>query len=101
MDPNVKITRVNKVLPLPKRHSTNAACFDAFCSEDVTLEPDELAVINLGIKLEMPIDLCCMVLGRSGTLKRGLIVYSTRVDADYRGTVFCFVTNKTKVPICI
>lgn len=75
-------------MPLPAYATNGAAGFDLAASDDLTIEPGEVALVPTGLVIEVPPGYFLAVFARSSTpLKRGLMVANGVgvVDADYCG----------------
>jgi dUTP pyrophosphatase len=84
----VWIRRLNDSVELPRYESEGAAAFDLAASEDVVIEPGEVALVPTGLVVEVPAGMFLAILARSSTpLKRGLMVANGVgiVDSDYCG----------------
>jgi deoxycytidine triphosphate deaminase len=92
-------------LPLPQRATTGSSAVDlvAAIEEDVTLEPDEIELIDSGIKISLPEGLEAQVRARSGLASDGIIVPNGpgTIDSDYRGEVKVLLQNLSDEPFTI
>ncbi len=96
-DPNI-IINVQKISPtakLPQAKTKLAACFDLYASEPAIVKPQSVAVINTGLRFEMPENVEAQVRSRSGLASEGIFVLNSpgTVDADYRGEVKIILFN--------
>ena len=92
-----------------KQHIGDAA-FDCYTNEAVLIEPDRIAAVSLGFKLELPSGYEAQIRPRSGnSLKTDIDVILGTVDSNYRGIVKAIVHNRNKeeqlvikdgMPIC-
>jgi dUTP pyrophosphatase len=101
-------TRIRRLRPdvtLPAYQTAESAGFDLAASEDVTVEPGEVALVPTGLVIEVPHGHFLGVFARSSTpLKRGLMVANGVgvVDPDYSGPddeVKIEVVNFTRQPV--
>ena len=101
-------TRIRRLRPdvtLPAYQTAESAGFDLAASEDVTIEPGEVALVPTGLVIEVPHGHFLGVFARSSTpLKRGLMVANGVgvVDPDYSGPadeVKIEVVNFTGKPV--
>lgn len=81
-----------KDLPLPTKHSAEAAGFDlcAAVSEPVTLAPMQIQLIPCGFAMQIPPGFEAQVRPRSGlSSKHGITLVNCvgTIDSDYRGEV--------------
>lgn len=84
----VKITRLDKALPLPSYQSAGAAGFDLLCREQRTVAPGEVALLPANVVVATPPGYMLLVAARSSTPRRkGLSVPHGIgvIDQDYRG----------------
>ena len=89
---------------LPERSTKNAAGYDFFNPEQVTLQPGEIKYVKTGIKSIFPNDYALLLLNRSSNpKKKGLMLANGvgLVDADYYGNAdndgeiaFAFMNTK-------
>ncbi len=78
---------------LPTRAHAGDAGFDLYCAEGATLKPGELGKIPCGLDMQPPDGHWLLLVGRSSTLGRGLLVHTTVIDGGYRGPMFVTVLN--------
>lgn len=101
----VRILRLDKDLPLPKRAHRGDAGADLYSTEDVTLAPGERALVSTGIALALPLGTVGLIHPRSGlAAKHGLSIVNApgTVDADYRGEIkVCLINHDRETPIAI
>ena len=87
---------------MPKRH-LNGAAWDLRSNERTfTIKPGQTVRVGTGVKLDLPHDVCAMVMPRSGLGgKYGLHLRNTvgLIDPDYRGEVFLILGTKKEVEI--
>ena len=85
---NIKIKRFDKDLPLPRRATDGAAAFDLTARETVIIEPGKIGYVPLNIAVETPADHFLMVVARSSTHKKGLIMANGIgiIDPDFSGS---------------
>jgi dUTP pyrophosphatase len=84
----IRIRRLDPAVALPRYESDGAAAFDLAASEDVEIQPGEVALVPTGLVVEVPRGMFLAILARSSTpLKRGLMVANGVgvVDSDYCG----------------
>jgi dUTP pyrophosphatase len=84
----VRVRRLSPSVQLPRYESDGAAAFDLAASEDVTIDPGEVALVPTGLVIEVPAGMFLAIFARSSTpLKRGLMVANGVgvVDPDYCG----------------
>lgn len=102
---SVKIRRLDRDLPLPRRAHRGDAGADLYSAETVTIEPGERALVGTGIALALPLGTVGLIHPRSGRAnKEGLSIVNTpgTVDADYRGEIkVCLINLDPRTPIQI
>lgn len=100
---DIKVKRLDKVLPLPKRAHRGDAGADLYAAEALTLQPGERALVGTGIAIALPLGTVGLIHPRSGlAAKQGLSVVNTpgTVDADYRGEIkVCLINHDRHTPI--
>jgi len=83
-----RIRRLRPAVTLPAYQTADSAGFDLAASEDVTIEPGQVALVPTGLVIEVPHGYFLGIFARSSTpLKRGLMVANGVgvVDPDYSG----------------
>ena len=84
------------------KNSKSAAGFDFSLTENVSLNPGQIKVSDLGFGLKMPPEFYATVEMRSSTIKTGLDIGHGIIDADYSGSIFVtlrnFTGNVLKIP---
>lgn len=96
----VKFAKLEKDTKLPILATTGSACYDAFCPENVTLEPGVITTIPLNFAVQFPEGYKLCIYNRSGLGKKGLIIPNGVgiIDQDYRGNVGAMFFNSTSKP---
>ena len=93
----VKVTRLRKDSPLPQyRHQGDAGVDLLNSGEDISLKPQERALIPTGIRVAVPLGYELQIRPRSGlAINKGLTVLNTpgTVDSTYRGEVKVIIFN--------
>ncbi|HTY39870.1 MAG TPA: dUTP diphosphatase [Candidatus Paceibacterota bacterium] len=102
----VRITRIDKELPLPEYHTEGAVAFDLYSRMDVDIAPKERAVLPSNFIIEVPKGYFLMIAARSSTAKRGLMLANGvgTIDQDYHGPkdeVGISVYNFTDEPVMV
>lgn len=103
----VRITRLDKSLPLPVYETAGAVGFDLLARVDVVIAPDEIALIPANVIVETPEGYAFIVASRSSTpRKKGLTTPHGLgiIDQDYCGPddeVKIQVKNFTSAPVTI
>lgn len=82
----VKITRVDKSLPLPKYETAGAVAFDLLVRETITIDPNSIGRVPVNVIIEIPKGYMLLIKDRSSTAKKkGLICTPGFVDQDFCG----------------
>lgn len=87
---DIKVKRLNKNLPMPRKAHPTDAGIDLRCTEGVVLNMGEKKVVGTGIAVAMPELMCGMVLIRSGIAKnQGVTILNSPglIDSHYRGEI--------------
>ena len=96
--PKVGVKLLKDFAKLPEFKSKGAACADGYAVEDVIIPPGAIAMVGLGIALEIPTGYEVQVRQRSGLASKGIIVANSpgTVDEDYTGEIKVILFNSTK-----
>ena len=88
---------------LPTYHSKDASGCDLInIGETIKLYPLDRAVINTGVRIQLPEGYEAQVRGRSGLNRDyGIVVPVGTIDADYRGEIRVVVYNLSREPYII
>ena len=93
----VRVTRLDPELPLPRQQHTDDAGFDLHARADVTLEPGGgRALVPTGLAIAIPSGFAGFVLPRSGlALQHGITCLNTPglIDPLYRGEIKVLLVN--------
>ncbi|WP_115686295.1 dUTP diphosphatase [Corynebacterium senegalense] len=99
----MRIKRLDKGLPLPRRAHDGDAGADLYAAESLTLAPGERALVGTGVALALPLGTVGLIHPRSGlAAKHGLSIVNTpgTVDAQYRGELkVCLLNTDRSTPI--
>jgi dUTP pyrophosphatase len=80
---------------LSKRATPNAAGIDLFANESASVPAHSRTLIQLGIKIALPVGTYRQIAPQSGLLIRGVDISAGVIDADYRGELQVIVINYT------
>ena len=103
----LKIRRLREDAKIPRRATEGAAGMDLYAciDADITLAPQQLAVVPTGIAIELPDNGCAAFLyARSGLgVKHGICLANGVgvIDSDYRGEVCVGLCNVSDKPYVI
>jgi dUTP pyrophosphatase len=83
----IKIKRFSKELPLPKHQTEGAAAFDLLAREKVEILPGKVGYVPLNVAIETPPEHFLLMVARSGTHKKGLMLANGMAigDSDFCG----------------
>lgn len=100
----IRITRVDRTLPLPEYHTDGAVAFDLYSRVDASLAPREKKILPSNFIIEVPKGYALVVAARSSTPKKGLVLANGIgiVDEDYHGPkdeIGIFVWNMSDGPV--
>lgn len=94
---NVRITRIDQDLPLPKYETEGSVGFDFVAREEVEIPPKSVGLIPGNVVVEVPKNFMLMVASRSSTpRKKGLLTPHGIgiIDHDY-----CGPTDEIKIQV--
>ena len=77
----------------PRQATSQAAAYDLFMPQDVTIKPSESKRINLGIRLRMPSTIFGSIVQRSCMMQHLIEVQIGTIDSDYSGDIFVGIRN--------
>jgi len=103
----IRIRRLRPDVALPAYQTAESAGFDLAASQDMTIEPGQVALVPTGLVIEVPRGHLLGIFARSSTpLKRGLMIANGVgvVDPDYSGPedeVKIEVVNFTQAPVSV
>jgi len=101
--PKVKIKLLTRSALVPVKKSSDAAAYDIFSNETLTLPPRMVTTIRTGIVLEIPRGWKGEIYSRSGLALKGVVVANQpgKIDSDYRGPIQILLLNWTSSYISI
>lgn len=98
----MKVKRFTETARLPKRAHPTDAGLDVFTDEDaMPLMPFEVRKIRIGIGVRVPAGCMALILTRSSTSLRNVLVHHPPIDDGYVGEISAIVTNLNEEPIQI
>lgn len=88
---------------LPTRAYPGDAGFDLHCKLGVpaVIYPGEFRELSMGLDVQPPDGCWLLVVGRSSTFQRGLLVNSGVVDSGYRGKLVIWVRNVSQGKVVV
>ena len=88
----IKLNHELAILPTKTNH--NDAGWDLYSIQNMIISPQQRAIINTGISIQMPDNLAGLIWPRSGlSVKKGIDVLAGVIDAGYRGEVMVCLYN--------
>lgn len=95
--PCVKFVLTSDYSVMPKYHTDGSAGFDLHSVEDVWISGGETAMVDVGLKSEIPEGCEIQVRSRSSMARSGMIVANSpgTIDSDYRGEWKVILHNLT------
>jgi len=92
----IKTIKLKDDAIMPKKSSENAAGYDIFANEQVSIEPGDRSKISTGIAMEIPKGYYGRIASRSSlALKCSLDIAGGVIDSDYRGEIFPIIVNNS------
>lgn len=95
---SLPITLTHGLLPI--RATSHSCALDLYTPEDVTISPQEIKTINLGLSMAIPLGHYGKIATRSSMAREGIMVLGGIIDCDYRGPlgVILYHTGVVKEP---
>lgn len=92
----IKITRIDKALPLPEYKTEGAVAFDIYAREDTVVPPQGTVVVPTNLVIGTPEGYLTLFASRSSSFKRGCTMANGMgiLDPD-----FCGPDDEVKLPI--
>ena len=84
----IKITRVDKTLPLPKYETSGSVAFDLYSRIDEVIEPQTMKILPSNLIIEVPAGYALVLAARSSLAKKKNLVLRNGIgviDEDYHG----------------
>jgi len=76
----------------PTRGTVGSACYDLYAAEKALIRPGEVAKIDTGLNVAIPVGWMMCIHPRSGKFMRGVDTAGV-VDSDYRGPLYIMMHN--------
>lgn len=88
ISPKIKVARMNADVQLPKQAHPTDAGFDLHSTIRVEIPPGQSALIDTGLRMEIPEGYCGQINPRSSIASKSKVIVGARIiDAAYRGEV--------------
>lgn len=102
----IKITRIDKSLPLPAYQTEGSVAFDMYSRQDAEIEPGQTRLLPSNLIVEVPAGYALLVAARSSLVKRGLMKANGVgvIDQDYHGPqdeIGILLYNFTTKPVTV
>lgn len=93
----ILVERMEKHVPLPRKHHTRDAAFDLYAAESVSVKPEERVRIRTGLRIHIPEGYVGLIRDRSGLAwEKGLTVLAGVIDAGYTGEWMIVMLNTSR-----
>lgn len=79
----------------PTRGTKQAAGLDLYSPEEIWIKPGGSTFVNTRVAVQLQPDEYAEIKGRSGLARRGIMVATGTIDADYRGELGIILFNVT------
>lgn len=90
----IVVEKLDKEMPDPAYALSGDAGIDCYSKESLTINPGEVTLIPLGIKMEIPSGKAALCLPKSGlSSKYGLSAVTGLIDSGYRGEIHMIAHN--------
>lgn len=103
-DYQVRFRLLTETARVPTKAHASDAAFDLYAYEQAVVHHKGFETIGVGVALDLPPDLCALVLSRSGlAAKRGVFVLNSPglIDPGYQGEVRVILFNSSNDPFPI
>jgi len=91
---NIGVRLFSEKAKTPQRATTQAAGWDVTAIQRTVIPCGNWQKVSLGIGLELPVNSCALLLGRSGmAAKHGVLGKTGLIDSDYRGKLYLTLHN--------
>ncbi len=84
---------------LPIRGTSGSAGLDLYSLTTVTLNPQEVTIVETGVGMQCPPGHYGQICPRSSLAIKGVIVLAGVIDSDYQGTIKVVLQNTSEVPL--
>jgi dUTP pyrophosphatase len=94
-DKELARVRMSPNARMPSRAYDGDAGYDLYYSGRVPMliSPGQVTTIPSEVAIEWPPDMWGLIIGRSSSFEKGLLVNPTVIDAGFRGDLFAYVRN--------
>lgn len=91
----IKYTLLSPSAKIPFKASKGAAAYDLYANETVYIPPNEVAMVGMGIALQIPQGWKGEVYSRSSMAAAGIMIANSpgKIDSDYRGEIKVILYN--------
>jgi dUTP pyrophosphatase len=95
---NIKVDNMDF---FPKCQSEGSVGYDLYSSKDMTIAPNETALIPTGVSIQLPNNIEGQIRPRSSSLLKGLLIGFGTIDCDFRGELHVVARNLNTTPFNI
>lgn len=92
----MKFKKFNSEIKTPTKSHIEDVGLDLYVPEDIELESLETKTIGLGLGFAIPEGQSSMLVPRSSSAKRGLLMQTQIIDPGYTGEIHLIITNCSK-----
>ena len=85
----------------PRRGTPGSAGLDLFSNVDLTINPGERSLVDVGIKVAIGRGYYGRIASRSSMACKGIDVAAGVIDSDYRGVVKVLLVNNSREPFSV
>ncbi len=89
----LRIERLSPQAKLPQKAHPGDAAYDLYANDYYSLEPQQQAVIKIGVKMAIPEGFVGLIWDKSGLASQGLTTIGGVIDANYRGEIKVILKN--------
>ncbi len=89
----LRIERLSPQAKLPQKAHPGDAAYDLYANDYYSLEPQQQAIIKIGVKMAIPEGFVGLIWDKSGLASQGLTTIGGVIDANYRGEIKVILKN--------
>ena len=79
---------------LPTRATSGSAAYDLYAPIDGEILPGQIKIVPLGIRIQLQLGQCGILLGRSSLAFYGQYIHPGLVDSDFGGILALIIENR-------
>lgn len=89
----MEIVYIDPNISLPKRGRSDNAGLYFYSTLHIVLNPREIKIVDLGMKIAFPSNICGLLKEISIIVCKGIFVLGSVINQDYRGEVMVILPN--------